>query len=50
MLRNGGQMIYAIKCAMHLVSNMEKKAKEVKRPDELSQGFRSHGLASGVPP
>ena len=50
MLQNGGHMIYAIKCAMHSVSNMEKKAKEVNKDVDYVLNAISNGLGRRANP
>ena len=50
MLQNGGHTIYAIKCAMHSVSNMEKKAKEVNKNVDYVLNAISNGLGRRANP
>ena len=50
MLHNGGHVIYAIKCAMHSVSNMEKKAKEVNKDVDNVLNAISNGLGRRANP
>ena len=50
MLQNGGHVIYAIKCAMHSVSNMEKKAKEVNKDVDNVLNAISNGLGRRANP
>ena len=50
MLHNGGHMIYAIKCAMHSISNMEKKSKEIIKEVDYILNAISNGLGRRANP
>ena len=50
MLRNGGHMIYAIKCSMHAIANMEKKAKEINKIVDVVINAISNGLGRRANP